>query len=581
MTSSASPASRSPHLRLYLTDLPQQDSSPVTRRISWRLCAKILDETRNLAAGPDAFPCEAGVLPPAGDCARWPGPRHSPVANRPKGFIHRVMLRRSASITRAAFQTLTRALALLLALTLASPAPLAVSPANASYFNFGIKEEKELGDKFNVLIRSKLPMIEDSEVVEYVRDVVDRLARQMPPQPFPFSVAVVKDNAINAFAAPGGYVFVFTGLILNMNHDSEVAGVLAHELAHVTQRHIAKRVEQGRILSIASILGVLAGFALGAATGQRDAGGAMMMGSQAAAQQAMLSYSRDDEREADEVGMNFLSAAGYAPRGLPQAFEVMQRMKVFKGYGSIPAYLSTHPDILERIGYLSERVNRMPKDVASRPDRDERFLRVQTIIRARYGDPAAAIAFYGKKGASSMTPMDRLGLAMALGRTNENAKARQAFEAALKDGGNDALWQREAGRFYLKLRDFERAGKHLRNAVESNPKDMVASAEYALILGQERRYAEALTLMRKVAAFAPQSAEVRQMLGRIYGESGNMFQAHLNLAYAAVYANDPRQSLMQMEKARNYSRTEEDRKELARLDKLFKERSEYWPRGPM
>jgi len=151
-------------------------------------------------------------------------------------------------------QTLARALALILALTLTAPSPLSVTPANASYFNFGIKEEKELGDKFNVLIRSKLPMIEDSEVVDYARDVVDRLARQMPPQPFPFSVAVVQDNAINAFAAPGGYVFVFTGLMLNMNHDSEVAGVLAHELAHVTQRHIAKRVEQGRILSIASIL---------------------------------------------------------------------------------------------------------------------------------------------------------------------------------------------------------------------------------------------------------------------------------------------------------------------------------------
>jgi predicted Zn-dependent protease len=477
-------------------------------------------------------------------------------------------------------RTMARAMALILAMTLIAPSPLSVTPANASYFSFGIKEEKELGDKFNVLIRSKLPMIEDSEVVDYVRDMVDRLAQQMPPQPFPFTVAVVQDNAINAFAAPGGYVFVFTGLMLNMNHDTEVAGVMAHELAHVTQRHIAKRVEQGRILSIASILGVLAGFALGATTGQRDAGGAMIMGSQAAATQAMLNYSRDDEREADEVGMNYLSSAGYPPRGLPQAFDVMQRTKVFKGYGSIPAYLSTHPDITERIGYLSERVKRMPKDVVSRPDRDERFLRVQTIIRARYGDPAAAIAYYAKKGAS-MTRLDRLGLAMALGRTNENARARQAFDEALKDGANDALWLREGGRFFLKLRDFDRAGTLLRRAVELNPKDMVASAEYAMILAQERHYPEALALMRKVSIFAPESAEVRQMLGRIYGESGDMFRAHLNLAYAAVYSNDARQSLMQMEKARNYGRTEEDRKELARLDKIFRERSEYWPKGPM
>ncbi|WP_243358967.1 M48 family metallopeptidase [Fundidesulfovibrio terrae] len=473
-----------------------------------------------------------------------------------------------------------RALALVLALALALPSPLAVAPAKASIFNFGIKEEKELGDKFNVLIRSKLPMVEDSEVVDYVRDIVDRLARQMPPQAFKFNVAVVQDNAINAFAAPAGYVFVFTGLVLNMEHESEVAGVLGHELAHVTQRHIAKRVEQGSIVSIAAILGAIAGFALGAATGQRDAGAAVMVGSQAAAQQTMLNYSRDDEREADEVGMNYLTAAGYPPRGLPQAFDIMQRMKIFKGYGSIPAYLSTHPDITERIGYLTERVSRMPKDVATRPDRDERFLRVQTIIRARYVDPATVIGYYGKKG-TAMTKLDRLGLAMALGRTNDNAKAKQAFDEALKEGGNDALWLREAGKFYLKLREFDRADQLLRAAVTANPRDMVASAAYAQILAQERHYIESLNLMRKVTTFSPESPEVRQQLGRIYGEAGDLFHAYLNLSYAAVYANDPKQSRMQMEKTRNLAKSEEERREYARLEQVFKERSEHWPRGPM
>jgi len=472
-----------------------------------------------------------------------------------------------------------RALALVLALVLVLPSPLAVSTAQASIFSYGLKEEKELGDKFNVLVRSKLPMVEDSEVVEYVRDVVYRLARQVPPQPFKFTVAVVQDNAINAFAAPAGYVFVFTGLVLNMEHESEVAGVLAHEMAHVTQRHIAKRIEQGTIISIASILGALAGFALGAATGQRDAGAAVMVGSQAAAAQTMLNYSRDDEREADEVGMNYLTAAGYPPRGLPQAFDIMQRMKIFKGYGTIPAYLSTHPDITERIGYLTERVNRMPKDVVSRPERDERFLRVQTIIRARFGDPATVIGYYGKKG-PAMTRLDRLGLAMALGRTNDNAKARQAFDDALKEGGNDALWLREAGKFYLKLREFDRAGQLLRAAVEANPKDMVAAAAYAQILAQDRRYVESLALMRKVSTFSPEAPETRQQLGRIYGEAGDLFHAYLNLAYAAVYANEPKQSRMQMEKARNLAKSEEERKEYARLEMVFKERSEHWPRGP-
>lgn len=472
-----------------------------------------------------------------------------------------------------------RALAFLMALVIALPSPLAVSPARADMFSFGVKDEKELGEKFNVLVRSILPMVEDSEVVDYVRGIVDRLARQTPPQPFKFTVAVVKDNQVNAFAAPAGYVFVYTGLILNMDHESEVAGVLAHELSHVTQRHIAKRVEQGRIISVAAVLGMLAGIALGAATHQNDAAGAVVMGSQAAAQQTMLNYSREDEREADEVGMNYLVAAGYTPRGLPEAFDVMQRMKIFKGYGTIPSYLSTHPGIAERINYLSERISRMPKDIVSRPERDDRFLRIQTIIRARYSDPATVIAYYGKKG-PAMTKIDRLGLAMALGRTNDNAAARQAFEDALKEGGNDSLWLREAGRYFLKVRDFDRARTLLRSAVDANPKDMVATAEYALILSQDRRFAESLNLMRRVALAAPESPDVRQHLGRIYGEAGDLFHAYLNLAYAAVYANDQRHSKFQMEKAKGYAKSEDDRREYAKLEQVFNQRSENWPKGP-
>jgi len=486
------------------------------------------------------------------------------------------MRKRSSS----SFRFVARALALTLAVLLVFPPSLAVTPARADIFSFGIKDEKELGEKFNVLIRAKLPIVEDPEVANYVRDLVNRLASQTPPQPFTFKSAVVLDNSVNAFAAPAGYVFVFTGLILNMNHECEVAGVMAHELAHVTQRHIAKRVEQGRIVSLATLAGLLAGLALGAAGGQRDAGAAVMMGSQAAGTQTMLNYSRNDEREADDVGTNYLVAAGYAPRGLPQAFEVLHHMRLFQGGGTIPAYLSTHPDITERIGYLSERIGRMPKAIINRPDKDERFLRVQTLLRSRYGEPSVAIDFYKKKG-PALTKIDRLGLAIALGRTNDTAAAREAFEKALAEGGNDSLWQREAGRFYLKIRDFDRARALLRGAVEQNSGDMIAAAEYANILAQDGNFPQAVELMHRVVRYAPESPDARAQAGRTYGESGDMFLAHLNLAYAAIYSNDRRQTRFQMEKAKGYARTEEQRKDYAKLEKVFKERSEYWPKNPL
>jgi len=468
-----------------------------------------------------------------------------------------------------------RALAFVLALTTISSSLLAALPAKADLFEFTMTDEKKLGEKFNVLIRSKLPMLQDSEVVDYVDDMVQRLGKQPPLPPFKLTVAVVQDNTVNAFAAPAGYVFVFTGLILHMHHESELAGVLAHEISHVSQRHIAKRMQQGTYMSIAAMLGTLAGIALGAAT-KSNAGMAVATGAQAAATQSMLNYSRDDEREADEVGMNRLVEAGYPPRGLPDSFEILDRLRILQGGGTVATYLSTHPGITERISYLKERVRRMPPDVVSRPDHDERFLRIQTIIRARYSDPLVAIAWYGKKGAA-MTKIDRLGLAMALGRTTNNAGARQAFETALKEGGDDPLWLREAGLFFLKMRDFDRARTLLGKAVELKPGDMIATASYAQILAGDHRYPEALGLLRRVLAAMPGSVGVHQEMGRIYGETGDMFHAYLNMAYGAIYGNNARQSKMYMEKTKGYAKSDADRGEYAKLDELFKERSKYWP----
>ena len=472
-----------------------------------------------------------------------------------------------------------RIVALALALTFIVPSPLVISPAKAELFDFTMTDEKKLGEKFNVLMRAKLSMIDDSEVVDYVNDLVQRLGKVAPLPPFKLSAAVVRDNSVNAFAAPAGYVFVFSGLILNMDHDAEVAGVLAHEISHVSQRHIAKRMQQGTYMSIAAMLGTLAGLALGAVTKNSNAGAAVAAGSQAAATQSMLNYSREDEREADEVGMTRLVEAGYNPKGLPDSFAVLRKLQVLQGAatGGIPPYLSTHPGIAERIDYLNERVRRMPPDVVSRPANDERFLRVQTIIRSLYSDPKAAIAWYLKKG-QAMTKIDHLGLAIALGRTTNNDGARQAFDIALKESGNDALCLREAGAFYLRMRDFDKARALLGAAVAANPRDMTASAGYAQILGQDGRNAEALALFRRVIANMPASVAAHQMVGRVYGQTGDMFHAYLNLAYAAVYSNNPGQSKMNIDKTKGYAKTDDDRRELATLEQVFKDRSQYWPK---
>ena len=222
------------------------------------------------------------------------------------------------------------------------------APAQAFFFGgVSLKDEKEMGHKFDVMIRSNLPIVQDPEVSEYVRYLVERIASSIPPQPFNFHSAVILHNAMNAFAVPGGYVYVFTGLLMNFTSEDQVAGVLCHELAHVTQRHVASRIEKAQMITLGSLLLAIAGVAAGA-------GGAAAAASFGAGQSALLSYSRADETEADQIGMQYLIKAGYPPVGLVNGFKIL-RQKSWMSGTHVPTYLSTHPDIGDRITGITAR----------------------------------------------------------------------------------------------------------------------------------------------------------------------------------------------------------------------------------
>ncbi len=453
----------------------------------------------------------------------------------------------------------------------------AVAPADG-LFEFTVKDERELGEKFYVLIRSKLPLVEDPIIVDYVTDMVRRIAAGARRQPFPLTVSVLRSNALNAFAAPAGHIFVFTGLLLHLQSESEIAGVLSHELAHVTQRHLAGRMEKMKYLSIAQLLGVAAGIATGVATGNNEAGSAMVFGANAATAHAYLGYSRTDEREADQVGMSYLTKAGYRVQGMRDAFKNMRRMKHLKGLGDIPTYMSTHPGIPERIGYLDDRIKRLPQSLRDRRDDAKRFKRVQTLVRARYTDPNYALAYYSRLG-NRLPCLDMLGKAIAMGRTKHALKARPLFEKALKCGGDDPMFLREAGRYFLKIREFRKASTLLSRSLKKDPDDILSMFVYSRVLADEGRFPEAIRLMSRVEMRVPDDVEVHSEFGRILGRSGDLFGAHLQLSYAALCQNDPRKFKKQLEKAKALAKTPKQRQQLARLEKKHKKREKFWDKS--
>ena len=227
---------------------------------------------------------------------------------------------------------------------LGDPAQTSLTPA----------QEKRIAEEVMREVRFHEPSyLNDPEVEEYLAAVGHKLVAGGVPQNQDYQFFVLKDPTINAFAMPGGVIGVHTGLIVTTQTESELAGVLSHEIGHVEQHHMARmlsRQTNTTVLVLASILvAVLAG------RNNANVAGAALASGQAAAIQSQLSYSRDYEREADRVGLQILNAAGYDPQGMPDFFERMyQQTRMVEN--NAPAYLRTHPLTQERISDISGRV---------------------------------------------------------------------------------------------------------------------------------------------------------------------------------------------------------------------------------
>jgi predicted Zn-dependent protease len=449
---------------------------------------------------------------------------------------------------------------------------LILSPCRQADAEFTLSDEMELGRRFNLLIRSSSILIQDPEVVDYGEYLLRRLLEKIPPQPFRFSLSVIHDNTPNAFAVPGGYIFIHTGLILVMRHESEVAGVLAHELAHITQRHMADRIEKSQRVSLLSLVSTLAGVFLG---GGKDAGAAMVVGGLAAGQAAMLSYSRADEASADQVGMTYFLNAGYPPEGMVNAFRYIQHPQWVTG-SNIPTYLSTHPDISARITDLTARIGNMPKRSYDTGEEDKRFLRIQTLIRGRYATPETALQFFEEQAKGPHRELANLGLGILYERLNRIPEAEKAFAGAVKALPDDQIVLREAGRFNYLKGDRNTAIQLLQRATAKNPHDYLALFYYARLLADAGQQEQAMDCYKQILRYQPEDAETHYYYAQSLGNAHLIFQAYLHLAYSSLYENSPRKTDQAYQRLKNMAETDADKEELTLFEKRYAERRVYW-----
>lgn len=389
---------------------------------------------------------------------------------------------------------------------------LATTTADA----YPIARERELGERFSIEAASALPLLREPEVVGYVSHVGRQIVAHLDaPQPFDYRFAVVRDGQLNAFAAPGGFVYVNSGLIARVANDSELAGVLGHEIGHAHARHIVRQQEKTRLVSYAALAGMLLSMV-------QPAIGAAAMGANATAQ---LKYAREFEQEADYLGMRYMREAGYDPHGMASFMKKIWQEQL-GGPATVPPYMLSHPLTEERIVNLEAATKNMPAvpaaDVAS-----WRLQRVQAIVEAETGERG----WTRSAGPASSGGKSHALLGLARLYRGDPAGGRAELEKAKTMGAPDL--DGEIGLARLRQGDVEGALTVLRGRVEAAPDDAVAHASLGEALLQHGDFAAAEAELARAIALVPELDVAEYDLGQSYGKAGDAGRGLYHLARAS------------------------------------------------
>lgn len=348
------------------------------------------------------------------------------------------------------------------------------------------QQEAEIGQQVMSSIRRSAPQIQDPLVYDYLQAITYRLVPSAPLDNRDLKLVLIDSPALNAFAVPGGIVGVNGGLFLNAATEQQFASVMAHELAHLSQRHFARRMEQQETSAPLTLAGMIAGIVLSAVT-QSDIGIAAIAGTQALSIQNMLAYSRSHEQEADRVGMEILANAGMDPRGMPEMFEVMMRQNRLQGR-QMPEYLSTHPLTQNRVADSRNRAEQFPNERI--PDGQEYHL-IRSRLQVRYAQtPELAV------------------------KTFESYLARDDAKR------NDAI-RFGLGIAYQHDRQYDKAEQILRELLDNNPGRITFQVTLAEILLDQERYDDGRALMQQALARNPGNYPITWTLANIHIADGN------------------------------------------------------------
>jgi len=430
-----------------------------------------------------------------------------------------------------------------------------------------IEKEKQLGEQFLLEIQQEVPLIQDPFLTSYINNLGQKLVAQMGPQPFHYRFFIIDDPTMNAFAVPGGYVFIHTGMIRMADREGELAGVMAHEISHVYWRHMSRMMEKSRYVTVASLIGALASVFLGGGMAAP-----LLVGSMAAGESAMLKYSRDFEAQADSSGFKWMIKAGYNPRDMVTIFSKMNKQRWLEG-GKVPIYLSTHPDVDNRIVELSHQLVIHQRELP--PESNNPDFQYFTIkLASLSGNPNQLLRRMTQDGLREPNnPAFQYGRALALAKLEQHAEALAAFQQALRLAPDNHLVKRDLAIFYFDHNQYPEALRNLTELSQCYPQDDVVLYYLGRIYQETKKRDQALPLFEKVHKLNPAFSEVYYNLGTLYGEKGQMGLAHYYLGFHSLKVRALPTALFHFQKAlKNLSPSDphyaEVQTQLTRLEKM-------------
>jgi predicted Zn-dependent protease len=405
--------------------------------------------------------------------------------------------------------------------------------------------ERRLGQAFMRSVRANTKVIDDPVVDDYINDLGRRLTRHTSLGEDSFHFFLINDPTVNAFAGPGGNIGIHTGLILTSESESELAAVMAHEIAHITQHHLARTWQAASNMTVPQAAVLIAAAVLGATVGA-DAGLAAAMGGQAALLQHQIDFTRANEQEADRVGIDLLADAGFDARAMASFFTRMGRANRNQNI-KLPEFLRTHPVTTSRIAEALDRANSLPyrqptDDLRYQLLRERLRFHQQANLDSAVADLQRALADgrYRNKDAA------RYGLALALAADQRGAEGLSILKQLLAARPDVLEYAAAAAQVAAQIGDYGQALAILDQAKAHHPGSMPLMLLRCGLTLTAGKPAQALKIAETLIERRPEDPRVHALAARAYGALHQALPAHEQLAYVQYLRGNTEAAIQQL-----------------------------------